>query len=129
MRRGDKAFRVVGVHLGLLRSSRRQQLTAVLDFLAEGDAMPTLIAGDFNERSLRVGLGRLSPRFQILSGGPTWHSRRPLFALDRIAISPGFQAQSATALHTALTRRASDHLPLVADLTLLPRGQSIPGTT
>ena len=122
-------FRILGVHLGLLRASRRLQLSALNDLLPAVMDMPTLIAGDFNERSLRVGLGRLSPRFQILSGGPTWHSRRPLFALDRIAISPGFQAQSATALHTALTRRASDHLPLVADLTLLPRGQSIPGTT
>lgn len=116
--KGEARLRVLGVHLGLLRASRRTQLSAILDILETGPELPTLIAGDFNERSLTVGLGRLSRRFRILSGGPTWHSRHPVFALDRIAVTKEFGEGSASALRNALTARASDHLPLVADLTL-----------
>ena len=108
-------LRVLGVHLGLLRASRRSQLSAVLGFLAEGSLMPTLIAGDFNERSLQVGLGRLSRQFRILSGGPTWHARKPIFALDRMAVSPGLMPLSLSVHRSADAARASDHLPLVGE--------------
>lgn len=120
LRRGETRLRVVGAHLGLLRHSRRQQLSALLDMLPEEDGTAMLIAGDFNERSLQVGLGRLSKRFRILSGGPTWHSRHPVFALDRIAVSDGFSRAEASVFRSADASRASDHLPLVADLDLSP---------
>lgn len=122
------ALRVMGVHLGLLRASRRRQLTALNRMMGQGAAVPTLIAGDFNERSLGVGLGRLAPQFRILAGGPTYHSRHPVFALDRIAVTDGLSPQAIHVFHSAEAARASDHLPLVADLTLTG-GQSIAGTT
>lgn len=125
IRKGDVRFRVMGLHLGLLRASRRIQLTALNAQLAQGPALPTLIAGDFNERSLSVGLGRLARGFRILSGGPTYHSRWPVFPLDRIAVTPQFQADTIRAHRSAEAALASDHLPLVAELRL----QSIPGTT
>lgn len=118
LNRGGLRFRVVGVHLGLLRTSRRQQLTAVLEFLDQGGALPTLIAGDFNERSLAVGLGRLSRRFSILSGGATWHSRKPLFALDRMAVTPEFRVLGMEVHRSAEADRASDHLPLVGEFVV-----------
>lgn len=121
---GDRRLRVVGVHLGLLRQSRRQQLSALLEMIPPGEDVPTLIAGDFNERSLEVGLGRLARRFRILSGGPTYHSRRPLFALDRIAISDQFAGGEASVFTSFEASRASDHLPLVADVSL----EGIPGS-
>lgn len=115
-------LRVVGVHLGLLRRSRRQQLSAVLGFLGKGGPgtadLPTLIAGDFNERSLKVGLGRLSRRFQILSGGPTYHARYPVFALDRIAVTPELTPRHLHAHRSAEAGIASDHLPLVGEFGL-----------
>ncbi|MDQ2066110.1 endonuclease/exonuclease/phosphatase family protein [Xinfangfangia sp. CPCC 101601] len=117
VQRGDQHLRVVGVHLGLLRGSRRQQLTALLRHLGQ-DPLPTLIAGDFNERSLEVGLGRLSRQFTILSGGPTYHSRWPVFALDRMAVSEGIQPLNIIAHRSADADTASDHLPLVGDFTL-----------
>ncbi|GAB1362138.1 endonuclease/exonuclease/phosphatase family protein [Rhodobacter sp.] len=122
MMRNGKAFRVVGVHLGLLRSSRRLQLTAVLGFLQDGDAMPTLIAGDFNERSLAVGLGRLARQFRILSGGPSYHSRWPVFALDRMAVTAEFRPLRMKVHRSAEADRASDHLPLVGEFLLAPQG-------
>ena len=113
--RGGLRFRVVGVHLGLLRTSRRQQLTSVLEFLGRGEALPTLIAGDFNERSLAVGLGRLSRRFSILSGGASYHARWPVFALDRMAVTPEFHPLRLEVHRSAEADRASDHLPLVGE--------------
>ena len=117
---GSEHLRVVGVHLGLLRHSRRQQLTALLEMIPADDLLPTVIAGDFNERSLGVGLGRLSKRFRILSGGPTYHSRHPVFALDRVAISAEFSHAAAHVYRSPEASRASDHLPLLADLALAP---------
>ncbi len=112
-------FRVVGVHLGLLRASRRLQLSAVLGFLGRSP-LPTLIAGDFNERSLNVGLGRLSRRFRILSGGATFHSRYPVFALDRIAVTAEFRPRSLQVFRSPEAALASDHLPLVGDFAIDP---------
>ena len=116
--RGDRRLRVVGVHLGLLRQSRRQQLSALLEMIPAGEEVPTLIAGDFNERSLEVGLGRLAKRFRILSGGPTYHSRRPVFALDRMAVTQEFQPLHLGVHRSAEADRASDHLPLVGEFLL-----------
>lgn len=113
--RGDQRLRVVGVHLGLLRQSRRQQLSALLEMIPPGEEVPTLIAGDFNERSLEVGLGRLAKRFRILSGGPTYHARRPVFALDRMAVTQEFQPLRMEVHRSAEADRASDHLPLVGE--------------
>ncbi|MGA0541767.1 endonuclease/exonuclease/phosphatase family protein [Neotabrizicola sp. VNH66] len=117
--RNGLPFRVMGVHLGLLRSSRRRQLTALNGLLAGAQALPTLVAGDFNERSLTVGLGRLARQFRILSGGPTYHSRWPVFPLDRIAVTAEFQDLTIRAFRSTEASLASDHLPLVADLRLL----------
>lgn len=111
-------LRVVGVHLGLLRASRRRQLSTVLGFLGAGSPLPTLIAGDFNERSLSVGLGRLAPQFRILSGGPTYHSRYPVFPLDRMAVSAGIGRADLHVHRSETAARASDHLPLVAEIVL-----------
>ena len=113
--RDDQRLRVVGVHLGLLRQSRRQQLSALLGMIPPGEEVPTLIAGDFNERSLEVGLGRLAKRFRILSGGPTYHARRPVFALDRMAVTQEFQPLRMEVHRSAEADRASDHLPLVGE--------------
>jgi endonuclease/exonuclease/phosphatase family metal-dependent hydrolase len=113
--RGGVRLRVVGLHLGLLRVSRRSQLSAVLGFLEGGEEIPTLIAGDFNERSLQVGLGRLSRQFRILSGGATWHARFPVHALDRMAVTAGLEAVEMRVHRSAEAGKASDHLPLVGE--------------
>ena len=96
----------------------RGLVSALLGMIPPGEEMPTLIAGDFNERSLEVGLGRLSRRFQILSGGPTYHSRRPVFALDRMAVTQEFQPLHLGVHRSAEADRASDHLPLVGEFLL-----------
>ena len=115
-------FRVVGVHLGLLRTSRRTQLTALNQRLHLPQPanlnLPTFIAGDFNERSLTVGLGRLARHFTIHSAGPTYHSRFPVFSLDRIAATHDVKPKLLKAHRSREAALASDHLPLIGEFTL-----------
>lgn len=116
---GRARFRVLGVHLALMRSVRRRQLSHLLKLLSDRD-LPTLVMGDFNERSTSVGLGRLARHFTLLKSGPTFHARFPMFRLDRIAVSQAFDPGAVRVERTPETRVASDHLPLVAELTLRP---------
>ncbi|WP_102109661.1 endonuclease/exonuclease/phosphatase family protein [Oceaniglobus roseus] len=110
--------RVVGVHMGLLRSSRRKQLSRILDHLATLPPRPTVIGGDFNEISTTVGLGRLAAKFRIESPGPSFHARRPFAALDRFAHDAGLRLLNTGVLRDDLSRRASDHLPVWAECAL-----------
>lgn len=113
------ALRAIGVHLGLLRASRRAQLSAILSELSEASGQqPTVIGGDFNERSQRVGLGRLVPQFEIVGPGKTFHARRPMAALDRIAVTPQLRVVAHGLSMHPQAAFASDHLPIWADLAL-----------
>ena len=111
-------IRFVGVHLGLLRGSRKRQLSAIRSFMDMRDDVPTVIAGDFNERSTQTGLGRLAKSYQLLAPRPTYHARRPIVALDRIAVSAQFIGRQVAAFNEGEARFASDHLPLVAKLEI-----------
>lgn len=108
-------LRVVAVHLGLLRAARRRQLDAIRAALQRHPVRPTVILGDFNERSRRVGLGRIAGSFAILPTAPTFPSRRPFLPLDRIVHSPDLELVPLTHPRS-LGPQASDHLPLLAEL-------------
>lgn len=114
---GPAALRLVGVHLGLWRGSRRKQLDAIREAILRHPARPTLILGDFNEYSRRVGLGRLVRSFHLMDPAPTYPSRRPTLALDRIAHSHDLDLQPLT-VPWQKGVQASDHLPLLARLRL-----------
>lgn len=111
-------LRVVAVHLGLLRAARRRQLDAIKAALQRHPVRPTVILGDFNEHSRRVGLGRIATPFVILPTGPTFPSLRPLLPLDRIVHSPDLDL---VPLSQPQPRgpHPSDHLPLLAELRWL----------
>ena len=111
-------LRIVAVHLGLLRAARRRQLDAIRTALQRHPARPTVIMGDFNEHSRRVGLGRIATPFMILPTAATFPSRRPFLPLDRIAHSPDLDL---VPLNHPPKRgpQPSDHLPLLAELRWL----------
>ncbi|MEN8887630.1 MAG: endonuclease/exonuclease/phosphatase family protein [Celeribacter marinus] len=111
-------LRVVGVHLGLLRASRQKQLHAIRAHLATLDARPTVILGDFNEWSRTSGLDPLRDAFDVIAPGHSFHAARPMAALDRIAVPYGLDLRDAGVVETAITRRASDHLPIWADVAM-----------
>jgi endonuclease/exonuclease/phosphatase family metal-dependent hydrolase len=111
-------LRVVAVHLGLLRAARRLQLDAIRAALNRHPARATVILGDFNEHSRRVGLGRIATPFVILPTAATFPSRRPFLPLDRIVHSPDLELRPL-AQPRPNGHQPSDHLPLLAELRWL----------
>ena len=113
-------FRVLGVHLDLSGMRRRAQVKAILaDCAEQSRPMPTVVMGDFNQWSQQRGAMRsFGSAWRALSAGRSYPSRRPIAQLDRIVISDGWECSTSSVHHSALATRASDHLPLVAKLTL-----------
>ncbi|MCF2904206.1 endonuclease/exonuclease/phosphatase family protein [Octadecabacter sp. CECT 8868] len=109
-------LRIVGVHLGLLRHSRRAQLDHIREELDALPERPTVILGDFNEWSRKVGLGRLARRYTILTPGRTFPASLPLGALDRVAHCSRLSVRMLDIPQKAKGRHASDHLPILAEV-------------
>lgn len=105
---------IIGAHLGLWRRSRLQQMRVIAKEAAEAEH--AILMGDFNEWSPTRGLEPLDKMFDIHAPGYSFHARRPVAALDRIALSRGLTLHGAGVEQGALARRASDHLPIWADI-------------
>ena len=112
-----RPLRIVGVHLGLLRRHRTAQLGAIRDQIEGRTAMPTVIMGDFNEWSPTRGLETLEKCYSVHAPGHSFHAARPVAALDRIAVGDGLDLIDAGVAETSNSRRASDHLPVWADVS------------
>ncbi|PZW44860.1 endonuclease/exonuclease/phosphatase family metal-dependent hydrolase [Humitalea rosea] len=108
-------LRVVATHLGLLRRHRALQAAAILAAITEAEPMPTLLLGDLNEwrPSIPSSLTALEPLFgPFAHPQPSFPSRLPFLALDRILGHPRGLVTAPTVHDTPLARLASDHLPL-----------------
>jgi endonuclease/exonuclease/phosphatase family metal-dependent hydrolase len=110
-------MRLVGVHLGLRRTDRRAQLAAIRAALRDAPPRPSLIIGDFNEWSIRRGLEALHG-FDLTTPGRSYPARAPFAHLDRIAVGPGMAVARFGVHDTPQSRRASDHLPIWANVHL-----------
>ncbi|MGA9341079.1 MAG: endonuclease/exonuclease/phosphatase family protein [Rhodanobacteraceae bacterium] len=112
-------LRLVATHLGLRPAERRDQVQRLLAAIGDRDETATVLVGDLNEW---VFWGRplkwLHAHFGESSARATFPSIYPLLALDRIWTSPQRALIDVRAHSTPLARRASDHLPLVAELDL-----------
>ncbi len=119
LRLGGASIQLVATHLGLRPSERRAQVEALVPLFREESRSLVLLAGDLNEWFLwGRPLRRLHRIFSDTPHRRSWPARLPLFALDRIWANPG-RSLSRLAVHqTPLSRIASDHLPLVADISL-----------
>lgn len=113
-------LRVIGLHLGLVGLWRTRQAQRVLTYLErlQGD-LPTVIMGDLNQWTTEGGsLARFALDHNVIAPGPSFHSTRPLLALDRIITSRDFRVDAAGVHKTPLSRLGSDHLPVWACLEL-----------
>lgn len=116
---GGFPLRLVAVHLGLLRYSRRRQLDHIRAQLAELKPRPTLIMGDFNEWSRVRGLGRVAKHFQLLTPQATYPARRAIATLDRMAYSPDLDLRLLP-ISYGTGHQPSDHRPILAEARLTP---------
>jgi len=117
---GDRPFRVIGMHLDLSGLWRRRQMRAILDAIAKRlQKMPTVLMGDTNEWRIAAGcLKELNGSYRIAPTGPSFHSRRPIAPLDRIIVDECLGIEAAGVHASPAARRASDHLPVWARLSL-----------
>lgn len=107
-------LRIIGTHLGLTRYHRRQQLTTIATHVDPGEK--TILLGDFNEWAAKRGLEPLDVQFEVHSPGKSFHAARPIAALDRIALTAGLNLRDGGVLESEASKRASDHLPIWADV-------------
>ena len=127
VRVGSQKVHIFNVHFGTARGERRAQANRLLDenFLRAVDISgPRIVLGDFNEWTRGLVTQVLSAEFHLtdlrvhLSRTRTYPAIFPLLHLDHIYFDYHFRVERAFfhASRTALL--ASDHLPLVADLSL-----------
>lgn len=114
---GAFPLRLVGVHLGLLRHSRRRQLDHIRERLLLLPERPTLIVGDFNEWSRVKGLGRVAKHFRLLTPDATYPARRAVAALDRMAYSDDLDLKLLP-VACGPGHEPSDHRPILAEARL-----------
>ncbi len=133
----DQEILLVGTHLGLAPAERAAQI----DFLLEKEwlggvtmAQPAIFMGDLNFTPGGGLYRRLVAPWHGRNGAAafrdvqahafahvacrTFPSFLPVRRLDHIFVTPHFEVLHVDAPANQLTRRASDHLPLVADLML-----------
>lgn len=119
-------IQVINTHLGLHRLERLAQTDSLLghEWMSHKDCrMPLIVCGDFNAppgsrvyrrylatlRDVQRSIRRSRPR-------KTFPSHYPLIRIDHIFVSSDIRVESVEVPRTPLTRLASDHLPLIANL-------------
>ncbi len=114
-----RPLRIVGMHLDLSGLWRRRQLRAVLAAVhAGGRGGAAVMMGDMNQWTDRGCLSEFGPGCRLLSTGPSFHALRPMAELDRIVVTGAVEVERAGVHHTPLAVKASDHLPVWADLRI-----------
>jgi endonuclease/exonuclease/phosphatase family metal-dependent hydrolase len=112
-------IRVLAAHLGWRVLEQRQQVRTMRRILDSAPTARTLILGDFNEPHRRGAAHRaFAADFEAAQPWFTFPVRRPLMPLDRIWCSAPLALERSWAHRAA--GRASDHLPLVAELSCGP---------
>ena len=113
---GGQRFSVFATHLGLARRERKNQIEQLCTRLAARKG-PSLLLGDFNvwrgDKELCPITALGFKQFRVRSF-PTW--RRPLVALDHIFSRSPSVLQRCWRYDTPLSRIASDHYPVVAEI-------------
>ncbi len=113
-------------HFGLIHASRVRQVERLSKFIAASVPKhePLIVAGDFNDWGTKLDepMHALGLRRALVAGDPparcnTFPSRLPVFSMDRIYLR-GLACQSTWVPRGAAWARMSDHLPLIAELTL-----------
>jgi endonuclease/exonuclease/phosphatase family metal-dependent hydrolase len=116
---GPQALRIVVAHLGLHPAERWRQVNRIGHAIREHGTAPVLVMGDFNiwgaERRLLRRLGGSGLRRDHPA---TFPARFPVLALDRIWTLPLRLVVSMRPHRTPLSAIASDHLPIVAEITI-----------
>jgi endonuclease/exonuclease/phosphatase family metal-dependent hydrolase len=123
---GEHAVQVINTHLGLDEQERLEQVQALLgpDWLGHSECRePAILCGDLNLRPRSRAYRLLAERLrdvqrEVRRPAATFPSRWPLVRIDHIFVKGAVQVRTVETLYNRLAQRASDHLPLIAELAL-----------
>lgn len=119
-------WQIINTHFGLLRFERLCQARTLTgpEWLERADPkLPLAVCGDLNSRTgspvHRIFRGKLTDVQTLSTRRPraTFSTSWPLICLDYILVNEGVGVTAVDVIDTPATRLASDHFPLVADLT------------
>ena len=117
----DVPFRVISAHLSLTQMLRAAQMRIIGQYLYRRPEMQTILLGDFNEWRPWGGL-MFHPKLVGRSfSGPvraTFPAKWPALPLDRIMSDRAGAVSGLERPRSALLVEASDHLPLVGNITV-----------
>jgi endonuclease/exonuclease/phosphatase family metal-dependent hydrolase len=115
---GGSVVHVLAAHLGLRVHERRFQVRQILDYLDSVKNTLLVVLGDFNDwlpgRSVVHVLDHRLGRQPRPASFPV---RLPVVALDRIWVAPARALRRVFTHATPTARLASDHFPVVAEIT------------
>lgn len=124
----DGRVHVLNTHLGLRAKERLQQVDELLGdrWLADIEARePVILCGDFNAGPKSEVMKRITKRFhcaQRVADGyrprATFASVLPLRRIDYILLSRHMVVESVEVIRNHATSVASDHLPVVAEVSV-----------
>lgn len=125
---GEKTVQVFNTHLGLRRRDRVTQMRTLLGSgwlgKPENADKPRILVGDLNSIGRSASYGLVAKHMKDVQLAPgrraraTFPSRYPVMRLDHIFVSDDIEVLDAQVISNPLTRRASDHLPLLATIRL-----------
>ncbi|WP_306212121.1 endonuclease/exonuclease/phosphatase family protein [Actinoplanes sp. RD1] len=110
-------FTISGSHLATDPVERPAQAALWKEALVAAEG-PVIAAADLNEGPGGGAWRTVADGYVSPEGGFTFPARLPDRRIDGMFVSPGVQVTRFEAVDTAAARRASDHLPVLAELTL-----------
>ncbi|MCC6808020.1 MAG: endonuclease/exonuclease/phosphatase family protein [Deltaproteobacteria bacterium] len=121
----DRRLHLFNVHLGLTERQRLTQMRHILALMQRLSTPddPVLIAGDFNDWNHNVDrfvcseMGLVNAFGEPKKATRTWHTKRPMFNLDRI-YTKNLTIADARCMQGTPWIDLSDHLPLYVELAL-----------
>jgi len=124
---------VVNTHLGLRSFDRLRQVSTLLgdDWIgsSEFQGIPAIICGDLNAVPSSAAYKALAARFsdvQLVASAKakrTYPSQLPFLRLDHIFVSKDLGILRSEVISTGISRKASDHLPLLAEVEFPPSNE------
>ena len=116
---GGTMLHVLATHLGLRVHERRFQVQQILHYLDSVRDTFVVVLGDFNDwLPGRSAAHVLDHRLGRPPRPATYPVAWPLVALDRIWVQPRRALRQISVHATPTARLASDHLPVVADISI-----------
>jgi endonuclease/exonuclease/phosphatase family metal-dependent hydrolase len=131
--RRSRTLALYNLHLGLAAYERKRQLRRFLEshpFSQLHHRTPILLGGDFNDLYGTIGPRLLEPAGFRRAGAPvhTYPAILPVRPLDALYLRGDLACTHCFPSRLELTRNASDHVPLVADLEMVfaPEAPPVP---